>query len=445
VKGSISGCPSTIPIFSDKIPVSFCPTDSDNDGTNNNIDIDYDNDGILNCTESLGDLAINLSNTTSGSITLGSYDNPFSGTISTSGSSPAVTNPFIGTANGSFSSETPAGKDNTVSYVMSFTNPISVSLEYIQSANPSDLINSDAEFIISSPTNKTVTVLNPTNQLLIDTNYDGVFESGITEYSSFEIRFRLNSVIPLAAGTGTFSFKSYLTESLTFVQKNLSDTSSNKASFLIKATCVPKDSDNDGTTDDLDTDSDNDGILDIIEAQPNNSVVISNADTNKNGLDNAFEPGFIPFDKDSDGVPDYLDLDSDNDGILDSIETGNDLDRDGIRNYRDALNKGTVSFGKGLKIGVLITLLSSITFGLINVVYTEIINPEFTAEYYEYSIEKYKESLPAEAFKTKLIELESQKDLFENPLVNFVIMALTVFIIGFIISLISGLILQRKN
>jgi hypothetical protein len=117
----------------------------------------------------------------------------------------------------------------------------------------------------------------------------------------------------------------------------------------------------------------------------------------------------------------------------------------GIRNYRDAINQGTVSFGKALKIGVLITLLASIAFGLINVVYTEIINPEFTAEYYEYSIEKYRESLPEEAFKTKLIELESQKDLFKNPLANFGIMGLTVFIIGFIISLISGLILQRKN
>jgi hypothetical protein len=117
----------------------------------------------------------------------------------------------------------------------------------------------------------------------------------------------------------------------------------------------------------------------------------------------------------------------------------------GIRNYRDAINQGTVSFGKALKVGVLITLLASITFGLINVVYTEIINPEFTAEYYEYSIEKYRESLPEEAFKTKLIELESQKDLFKNPLVNFVIMGLTVFIIGFIISLISGLILHQTN
>ena len=117
----------------------------------------------------------------------------------------------------------------------------------------------------------------------------------------------------------------------------------------------------------------------------------------------------------------------------------------GIRNYRDAINKGAVSFGKGLKIGVLITLLSAITFGLINVVYTEVINPEFTAEYYEYSIKKHRESLPSEALKAKLIELESQKDLFKNPLVNFAIMGLTVFIIGFIISLISGFILQRKN
>jgi hypothetical protein len=117
----------------------------------------------------------------------------------------------------------------------------------------------------------------------------------------------------------------------------------------------------------------------------------------------------------------------------------------GIRNYRDALNQGKVSFGRALKIGVLITLIASITFGFINVIYTEIINPEFTAEYYDYSIEKYKESLTTEAFKTKRIELESQKNLFKNPLVNFSIMALTVFIIGFIISLISGLILHQKN
>ncbi|WP_296317028.1 DUF4199 domain-containing protein [Winogradskyella sp. UBA3174] len=117
----------------------------------------------------------------------------------------------------------------------------------------------------------------------------------------------------------------------------------------------------------------------------------------------------------------------------------------GIKNYRDAVNNGSISLVKALKLGVLITLFTSITFGLINVFYIEIINPEFTNEYYDYSIEKYRDSLPAKEFETKLKELKSQKDLFKNPLVNFSIMGLTVFVIGFIISLISGLILQRKN
>jgi hypothetical protein len=116
----------------------------------------------------------------------------------------------------------------------------------------------------------------------------------------------------------------------------------------------------------------------------------------------------------------------------------------GIKSYRDKENNGVISFGKALKIGLLITLLASLTFGLINVIYTEVINPEFSTEYYKYSIEKIEKELPVEAYKVKVAELESQQELFGNPLFNFILMSLTVFIIGLIISLISGLILQRK-
>jgi hypothetical protein len=49
-KGSIVGA-QHCPYLSDNIPVSSCPEDTDNDGTNNNIDIDLDNDGILNTEE----------------------------------------------------------------------------------------------------------------------------------------------------------------------------------------------------------------------------------------------------------------------------------------------------------------------------------------------------------------------------------------------------------
>ena len=327
VRGSISGCLSDV--FSDKIPVSSCATNCDNDTANDNIDLDNDNDGITNCTESYGNQNINISNIAAGTIAVGSYSNSFTGLITTTGGT------FTGNVDGSFISEIPAGKTNSLTYTMNFSSPMSAGIEYISTANPTDLLNTNAEYVVNSDLNKTITVLNPNNQLLIDTNYDGIYETGITEYSSFEIRFRLNSTIPLTAGTGTFKFLTYLANSISFTHKNLSETAPNRVSLKFFTPCVPKDSDLDGIPDQLDPDSDNDGILDIVEAQTDSSVALSNADTNSNGLDNAFEPGLIPVDTDNDGVPDYLDLDSDNDGILDSVETGNDLDVDGIKNYRD--------------------------------------------------------------------------------------------------------------
>ncbi|WP_179383528.1 hypothetical protein [Allomuricauda sp. ARW1Y1] len=53
-------------------------------------------------------------------------------------------------------------------------------------------------------------------------------------------------------------------------------------------------------------------------------------------------------------------------------------------------------------------------------------------------------NLPSEEFQVKLAELESQREQFSNPLLSFIFMGMTVFLIGFIISLLSSLILQRK-
>ncbi|RVT77394.1 T9SS type B sorting domain-containing protein [Flavobacterium sufflavum] len=333
VKGSISNCGTNM--LSDIIPVSNCPTDIDNDNVNDNIDLDNDNDGISNCTESYGNQNINISNLNSGNISIGSYSNSFTGTINTSTMTSGT--PFSGNSDGSFISEIPAGKGNFVKYTLTFTKPISTGIEYVTTANSTDLLNPNAEYVVSTDVSKTITVLNPDNQLLIDTNYDGIYESGVTEYSSFEIRFQLNGVTPLAAGTGTFKFLTHLVNSISFTHKNLSDTDANRSTFKFFAVCVPKDSDSDGIADQLDSDSDNDNIPDLIESQVNNFVLNSTTDTNKNGFYDIFESKPI-IDTDNDGIPDYLDLDSDNDGIYDSIETGSnstDTDNDGIKNYRD--------------------------------------------------------------------------------------------------------------
>lgn len=318
VRATLSAC--GINLFSDDIPVSTCPTDLDNDSVNDNIDLDSDNDGITNCNESFGNQIINLANSSSGNINVSTYNNSFTGTITTSTTASAT--PFVSAADGSFISEVPAGKGNFVKYTMTFAQPMSVGLEYITTAAASDLLNANAQYVVNSPINKTITVLNPSNQLLIDTNYDGIYESGVTEFSSFEIRFISNSTIPLAAGTGTFKFLTNLSSSISFTHKNLLDSDPNKVSLKFYATCVPKDSDNDGVADQMDLDSDNDSILDFYETQGVNFVALSNVDANNDGIDDIFGNGITPANNDTDSVPNYLDLDSDNDGIFDIIEAG---------------------------------------------------------------------------------------------------------------------------
>lgn len=48
-------------------------------------------------------------------------------------------------------------------------------------------------------------------------------------------------------------------------------------------------------------------------------------------------------------------------------------------------------------------------------------------------------------YEIKQAKLESEKELFMNPVVSFIVMSMTVFVIGFIVSLISALILQHKK
>ncbi|MGO4904366.1 T9SS type B sorting domain-containing protein [Flavobacterium sp. W20_MBD1_R3] len=331
VKGSITNCPNTVPIFSDKIPVSSCPLDSDNDGTNNNIDIDLDNDGIINSLEA------NISFLNQQNSTL-SPD--YNATISGNGT--ITGQPLYG-----FVSAVPPSQTSSVSYTLNLTKTESISINYIPQDNTnqttavSDYLNAEGDFVLKVPTDKTITLTDPQNQLLVDTNYDGIYESGVTEFSSFEIRFRLKSTTPLAPGSGSFQFSSYHTNSVTLTHTNLSETNTNNAIFTISHTAT-YDSDLDTIPDLEDRDSDNDGIPDAIEAQGKGFTIFSGTDSDKNGLDNAFGPGIIPKDTDQDGIPDYLDADSDNDGIYDLVESGHnviDTNKDGI------LDGGPVYFG----------------------------------------------------------------------------------------------------
>lgn len=100
----------------------------------------------------------------------------------------------------------------------------------------------------------------------------------------------------------------------------------------------------------------------------------------------------------------------------------------GIKHYRDNVNNGVISLGKALIIGVLISFLVAIGIGIADFIYTQFINPDWFENYYQMMRDAGKED--------EIIEMSS--------LTAGIFMVALVSIIGIIISLVSGLILQRK-
>ena len=114
----------------------------------------------------------------------------------------------------------------------------------------------------------------------------------------------------------------------------------------------------------------------------------------------------------------------------------------GIRYYRNQ-NNGYLSFGQGLKLGVLMALLPAVLFGLFNMIYG-LVNPHFFQDYANYYIEDMRRTMPAKEFEVEKAAFLKKMDFLRPPLMQFLVMAITVFVIGFIVAIISSLALQRK-
>ena len=116
----------------------------------------------------------------------------------------------------------------------------------------------------------------------------------------------------------------------------------------------------------------------------------------------------------------------------------------GIKHYRDKVNDGKVSFGKALLIGLLISAFVGLGVGIMDYLYTTVINPDFAEEYLKTTLESYETLYSGEELAAKKAELTQQMEDYGGSGFMAALMFFTVLLIGFIISLISGLILQRK-
>ena len=116
----------------------------------------------------------------------------------------------------------------------------------------------------------------------------------------------------------------------------------------------------------------------------------------------------------------------------------------GIRHFRDRLNHGALTLGQGIRIGLGISLITALAFGLLDVIYVVWLNPDFMETYYQNVLSELQATLPESEFLRRKEELEAQKALFASPLMNFILMAVMVLMIGVVITLLSTLILRRK-
>ena len=119
----------------------------------------------------------------------------------------------------------------------------------------------------------------------------------------------------------------------------------------------------------------------------------------------------------------------------------------GIKNYRDKFNNGILSFGKAMQIGLSIAFIASTMYVLTWIVAFYNFMPDFMGVMTAQNIEKIKldKELANAEMSTKIAEINSMKELYKSPTMVVLFTYLEIFPVGVIVTLLSALILKRKQ
>jgi hypothetical protein len=117
----------------------------------------------------------------------------------------------------------------------------------------------------------------------------------------------------------------------------------------------------------------------------------------------------------------------------------------GIRSYRENAG-GTISFGRGTAVGLLITLISCAFYvGSWEIIYFKLM-PDFVDRYAAREVVALHEKGATEAtIAAKKKEMVQMKALLDNPLTNAAMTFIEPFPVGLLVTLISAAILRKRN
>jgi len=118
----------------------------------------------------------------------------------------------------------------------------------------------------------------------------------------------------------------------------------------------------------------------------------------------------------------------------------------GVKSYRDRHQEGKISFGQAAKVGILITAVAAVMYGLAWEVCYSRIGPEFTNEITVRYFEKMeKEGVAGPELEKAKEEWASFSEMYKNPVIRFGVTLTEILPVGIIITLLSAALLRKKE
>lgn len=116
-----------------------------------------------------------------------------------------------------------------------------------------------------------------------------------------------------------------------------------------------------------------------------------------------------------------------------------------IKNYRDNYNAGVVTFGKGFRIGLLITLIASTVYVVVWMIDFTWFVPDYFNNFKSHMLAEMKaHGATAAAIKAKTAELDGAMEMYKNPILNALFTYMEIVPVGLVVSLIAALILKKR-
>jgi hypothetical protein len=118
----------------------------------------------------------------------------------------------------------------------------------------------------------------------------------------------------------------------------------------------------------------------------------------------------------------------------------------GVRSYRENVGGGTISFGRAVAVGILITIISCAFYVITwEIIYFKFL-PDFGEKWTAYMIEKARAAgATQQMIEAKIQEARQFKQMYDNPVINAALTFTEPFPIGLIVTLISAAILRKRK